>query len=194
MASGLQPRHLMRKVVPGKEPILSQLDEVVAYSQSRTRNVEGAFGDLDVSVTYRRVFAGLFDLSILGVVLVALVRRYGYVSHTFVVTLPGWARMNILPKYWSASLWYLKPAPMLLFLAIVVSYFTVFEASFGWTPGKLVFNLRVVDFFGGTPTVGQALLRNLMRLLDAYPYVVPNLVGMAILLSNRRRQRGGDKA
>jgi len=173
---------------------VSQLEQVAAFGQTGTEDPNSSFGDLDVTVSIRRSFAGLFDLGIMGVLLVSLLHSYGLVAHTFDIHLSPPALFDIPHENWVLTVFYLKPVGMLLFVAIFISYFTVFEATFGWTPGKLLFGIRVVDFFGGTPTVGQALVRNTFRILDTYPYVVPNLVGLAILLSNRRRQRGGDKA
>lgn len=173
---------------------MSQLEHVAAYAQPKGNNPNSAFGDLDVTVTIRRTLAGLFDLAILGVVLLSLLRTYGFVSHTWIIQVPLYHKLGFLPKYWVFTLMYMKPLGMILFIALAVSYFSVFEAALGWTPGKLLFGIRVVDFYGGSPSSGQALIRNVLRVLDAYPYVVPNLLGFVVLISNRRRQRGGDKA
>jgi uncharacterized RDD family membrane protein YckC len=174
--------------------VATHLERMAAYAQTQSEDSTSAFGDLDVTVTFRRILAGLFDLAPLCIVFISLLRTYGLVRHRFIFRTPLYPRIPMISKYWIMNIATPTPTALMLFLAIVISYFTVFEASFGWTPGKLLFGIRVVDFYGGIPTVGQALTRNVFRILDAYPFVVPNLVGMTIILSNRRRQRGGDKA
>lgn len=75
---------------------------------------------------------------------------------------------------------------------LLVVYYTLFEATLGWTPGKLLTGLRVVDKAGlGKPSVGQAFVRNLLRPLDA---LFGYLVGFVTALSSTHRQRIGDHA
>src|ERR1700690_149553 len=100
------------------------------------------------------MFASLLDLSLLGVVLLSFLRTYGLLRHSFVLLLPVLpGPFHVIPRHWAFTVFYLRPVPMLLFAVICIAYFTVFEAAVGWTPGKLVFGIRVVDFYGGTPTV-----------------------------------------
>jgi uncharacterized RDD family membrane protein YckC len=80
----------------------------------------------------------------------------------------------------------------------VVSYFTLCEGRAGATIGKAILGIRVVALSDPTapPGVGRALVRTLLRIADAFPYLIPYVVGfVAALISGRdRRQRLGDLA
>ncbi len=70
-------------------------------------------------------------------------------------------------------------------------YFTVCEWRFsGRTVGKRLLGLRTIDEAGVRIDFFQALMRNLLRLLDALPG--PYLVGLVTALLTTRRQRLGD--
>lgn len=87
--------------------------------------------------------------------------------------------------------------PILLLLvggfAIFWGYFIVSEAVWsGQTLGKRVLRLRAVDLRGGPINVSQALIRNLVRIVDFLPgYYV---VGAIAIFVTRRNQRLGDLA
>lgn len=74
--------------------------------------------------------------------------------------------------------------------AIVVAYFTGFEAVFGATPGKALLRLHVVMLDGGRPSFGAIVMRNLLRLVDALPLFY--LVGGLVAQSTLHEQRVGD--
>jgi uncharacterized RDD family membrane protein YckC len=77
--------------------------------------------------------------------------------------------------------------------ALVWGYFIVWEAVWsGQTPGKRVLRLRAVDVRGGPLSVGQALVRNLFRIVDFLPAYY--LVGAVSVFVTRRNQRLGDLA
>jgi uncharacterized RDD family membrane protein YckC len=68
---------------------------------------------------------------------------------------------------------------------------TLFEAATGQTPGKRWAGVRVVRHDGGPISVGQALVRNVARLLDALPVLYASGL-ITMLVTGRRRQRIGD--
>lgn len=173
---------------------LGNLEHKATYAATENDARATTFGELDVSVTARRGFAALTDTAILGVVLLFFLRAFGLHAARIVIDIPFPGPYKSIPHHWVLRGFYLSPGPLIAFAAVCLFYFTIFEAAFGCTPGKLLFGIRVVDFYGGRPSMVQSLLRNGFRILDGYPFVVPNLVGLAILLSNRRHQRGGDKA
>jgi uncharacterized RDD family membrane protein YckC len=73
-------------------------------------------------------------------------------------------------------------------------YPVVFEAGRrGATPGKRMTGLRVVQASGSPITVGQAVVRNFLRFIDAMP-LFTYAFGMASCLATRRFQRLGDLA
>lgn len=55
-------------------------------------------------------------------------------------------------------------------LPILLLYTTLFEGFGGRTPGKLLTGLRVARVDGHAPTLGDAFLRNLLRLLWVTPF------------------------
>jgi uncharacterized RDD family membrane protein YckC len=82
---------------------------------------------------------------------------------------------------------------VLAFLVVPTTYVVMSEWLLGATPGKLVMGIRVRDVEGGRIGFGQSLARNLARLIDAIPYVIPYLVGAVAVSRSPRRQRLGDR-
>lgn len=58
-------------------------------------------------------------------------------------------------------------------LPILLVYMTLFEGLGSRSPGKLLTGLRVERLDGRPPTLGDAFLRNLLRLLWIAPYTGP---------------------
>jgi uncharacterized RDD family membrane protein YckC len=78
-----------------------------------------------------------------------------------------------------------------LLLALAVVYYVGCEAATGMTLGKRMVGIRVVDEEGDAITVGAAIVRNLLRLVDALFFY---LVGFVLALMSPRGQRLGDRA
>lgn len=70
-------------------------------------------------------------------------------------------------------------------------YFAVAEAYTSRTPGKAVLDLTVVSASGTRITPKQAVIRNVIRLVDSFIYY---LAGFIIILASDRHQRLGDMA
>jgi uncharacterized RDD family membrane protein YckC len=94
---------------------------------------------------------------------------------------------------------------MWLVLAFVVSwfYFGLFEALWnGQTPGKRLMGLRVLSVDGQPINAMQAVMRNVLRGVDAMPIVGPSaelgipfyMVALVAMSASRRFQRLGDLA
>jgi len=62
----------------------------------------------------------------------------------------------------------------------------------GQTLGKRVLHLRVIDARGGPVTAGQAVIRNLLRIVDFLP--ASYALGTVVIFSTARNQRLGDLA
>jgi uncharacterized RDD family membrane protein YckC len=77
--------------------------------------------------------------------------------------------------------------------AISLVYFIWLEAG-GGTLGKRILGLKIVDAQGNKPGLGRSLARNLLRLIDALPFVIPYLLGIILVGKTRTKQRLGDKA
>ena len=82
----------------------------------------------------------------------------------------------------------------LAWITLTMAYFIIFEALAGATVGKLVLSLRVRDS-GGTPIgFDAAFLRNVMRIVDCFPYIpLPYLLGAVSIWVSKDRQRLGDR-
>jgi uncharacterized RDD family membrane protein YckC len=83
--------------------------------------------------------------------------------------------------------------PLLMATVLWLAYMTLMEAKYGGSVGKRARGLRVVMEDGEPVTPEAALTRNLMRFLDACPYVVPYLVGAVAVSNSPRMQRFGDR-
>jgi uncharacterized RDD family membrane protein YckC len=79
-------------------------------------------------------------------------------------------------------------------LLVLVAYFVILEATVGATVGKLALRVRVVNADGSKLDWGSAIVRNVLRIVDAFPYFIPYLVGAILVWSSPTRQRLGDRA
>lgn len=78
-----------------------------------------------------------------------------------------------------------------IFLGAVVVYFSVAEALTGRTLGKALLGLEVRRLSGGPITMREAILRNVLRLVDGLPWLY--LVGLVSILMGPLPQRLGDR-
>lgn len=80
---------------------------------------------------------------------------------------------------------------VLVSMAVHFLYYFLMEWLLGWTIGKRIIGLRVAEMDGSRLTLRGALLRSLVRLFDA-EMPLGALLGTALLLTSKRRQRLGD--
>ena len=73
------------------------------------------------------------------------------------------------------------------------AYWIGFECLTGTTPAKRLFGLRVIGPDGAKPTAIQAVVRNLLRIVDGFPFLIPYLLGLFVALTSADRQRIGDR-
>jgi uncharacterized RDD family membrane protein YckC len=78
-------------------------------------------------------------------------------------------------------------------LVLTIAYFVLFEGLAGATIGKFVLGIRVRALDGSRIGLGQALVRNLARVVDGLPYVIPYLVGGIAVIRSDACQRFGDR-
>jgi uncharacterized RDD family membrane protein YckC len=83
--------------------------------------------------------------------------------------------------------------PLLMATVLWIVYMTWMEGKKGDTIGKRARGLRVVMEDGEPVHPEAALTRNLMRFLDAFPYVVPYVVGAYAISNSPKMQRFGDR-
>ncbi|MCC6417412.1 MAG: RDD family protein [Gemmataceae bacterium] len=140
-----------------------------------------------VPFTYRvaglgaRFLAWLFDLGMIALLLTALL-----------LVAQGWEMVG-------------AGVGMAVFMvtsfAVQWGYFVVFEWLWhGQTPGKRVLGIRVIQERGTAASFTQAAVRNILRVVDGLPLLVPDLVpvaygvGFLVAASNRENRRLGDLA
>ena len=78
-------------------------------------------------------------------------------------------------------------------LLITLAYFVLLEGAFGATIGKLVLGIRVRALDGTRIGFGAAAIRNLARVVDGFPYLIPYLVGAIAVSRSETDQRLGDR-
>ena len=78
-------------------------------------------------------------------------------------------------------------------IIIALGYFVVMEATLGRTVGKMALGLKVVREDGSPISWNESLIRNLLRVVDEFPYFIPYLVGAIIIWNSPKCQRLGDK-
>ena len=79
---------------------------------------------------------------------------------------------------------------LLVPLLVSVGYFAVAEAlTAGRTPGKRAVGLRVIRLDGGAPGLREALVRNIVRIID-----LALGIGVVVMFFDRRSRRLGDLA
>jgi uncharacterized RDD family membrane protein YckC len=133
----------------------------------------------DTATLGSRFIAQLLDLLVLGAAVGALSAAFG----VLLVALP---QLQAL-EGWLIAGW------LVVIFAAVVAYFPISEGVWsGKTLGKLAMRLRVVDARGGPLSVSQAIVRNLVRLVDFLPLYYA--VGAVTMFINQRGQRLGDLA
>jgi len=78
-----------------------------------------------------------------------------------------------------------------VWFVLALGYHTVFEWRFGKTIGKALVNIRVTSTDGSPLTLGDSVIRNVLRLVDWLPGFY--LVGIAGAMVSDRKQRLGDR-
>ena len=84
----------------------------------------------------------------------------------------------------------------LLIIAVVwFLYWVVLPALKGWTLGKLATGIRVVDEQGRVPSgIGRNFVRQLLWVVDSFPWLIPYLTGFILALVTKGHRRLGDMA
>jgi uncharacterized RDD family membrane protein YckC len=88
----------------------------------------------------------------------------------------------------------LHGGPAWIWIASSWAYWIVLERLWGTTVGKRLFGLRVTSANGEPLSWGQSFGRNLMRLVDSIPFVIPYLLGFVAAVTDGEKRRLGDRA
>ncbi|WP_336359245.1 RDD family protein [Haladaptatus sp. ZSTT2] len=75
-------------------------------------------------------------------------------------------------------------------LLLTLAYFIYMEATYGQTFGKRLMKIVVVKEDGGPTDMEASLIRNVLRLVDNFPFIY--LVGLLFIWFSDRDQRLGD--
>lgn len=79
------------------------------------------------------------------------------------------------------------------FVLAPLVYLVLFEWLLAATPGKFTVGIRVRRMDGKRIGFGQSLGRNLARVIDGFPYLIPYVVGAVAVRRSSSRQRLGDR-
>ncbi|MFC1893902.1 RDD family protein [Chloroflexota bacterium] len=102
--------------------------------------------------------------------------------------------------YWYSGKWIMGPEEhlwgisdpiCLVFLFIIFAYLILMEAYVGWTIGKRMLGMRVLDRNGNKIGFSKSAIRNLLRIVDGLPAF--NLLGIILISRSPTGQRFGDR-
>jgi uncharacterized RDD family membrane protein YckC len=88
-------------------------------------------------------------------------------------------------------LWGISDPICLVFLFIIFAYLILMEGYIGWTVGKRIMGMRVMDGYGGRIDLSKSVIRNTLRLIDGLP--ASNILGIVLIASSPKGQRFGDR-
>jgi len=88
-------------------------------------------------------------------------------------------------------LWGINDPICLVFLFVIFAYLIVMEAYIGWTIGKRILGMRVIDVSGNKIGLSKSIIRNILRLVDGLPAF--NILGIILIATSPREQRFGDR-
>ena len=88
-------------------------------------------------------------------------------------------------------LWGISDPICLVFLFVIFAYLILMEAYVGWTIGKRILGMRVVDVSGNKIGLSKSIVRNILRLVDGLPAF--NILGIILISTSQREQRFGDR-
>ena len=78
-------------------------------------------------------------------------------------------------------------------LVIYQLYFIILEALSGYTLGKLILQIKVVDVNGNIPGFSKSTIRNITRFIELNPIIILGIISIIIIFSSNINQRLGDK-
>jgi len=131
-----------------------------------------------------RILAVIIDHIILGIVAFIIAMPLGVSAMTFSA-----AGMNPMAMAANMMSWVVFGA---LILIIWLLYFPYFESTTGQTLGKRVMGIKVTKEDGKKLSFGDALIRTVLRIVDALPFAY--IIGLIVIMVSQKKQRIGDMA
>lgn len=126
------------------------------------------------NIVFKRWMATIIDFIILSIMVAA----------AFIVfTMPD---SNFFIKF--------AKALCLMYVILIIAYYLVIEAITGYTLGKLLLRIRVVDNNFNPPGFLKSLVRTVLRLVEVNPILLGGIPAGIITLTSKNKQRLGDMA
>lgn len=149
----------------------------------------------NVNVVGKRILAALIDVTIWGILFAIASILFGTKEVLDTTTTTTNQAGQVVGYQEGFTFNYnLTGLPLLVFALAEFSYFVFLEWLAGATIGKMLLGLKVTNENGDKITLSKSLIRNVLRIVDAFPYVIPYIVGLIVLSTNDKKQRLGDKA
>lgn len=137
----------------------------------------------DYATDGSRIVAIIVDLIILSVVSFIIALPFGTLTLTFPF-------MFSYTRSLAPSNAIFVPSEV-LYILLMLLYFTYFEGTSGQTLGKKIKGIKVVKENGDPPSLVDALIRTILRIIDGIAFY---LVGFIVIQVSEKKQRLGDKA
>jgi uncharacterized RDD family membrane protein YckC len=130
------------------------------------------------NVTGKRIVAALIDMFILALI--------------FGITTLSFETRTVEHESWTITTYRLNLTgwPFAVYTFVVAAYYIGAEALLAATPGKALLDLRVASVDGRPLNARQAVVRNLLRIVDGLPFLY--LAGIIAIAASKRHQRVGD--
>jgi len=138
----------------------------------------GALDGVQYKGVMPRFMAALIDGVLYLILAIALASQFGSTSAT-------------ASSGFEAS-FNLQGWPAALSALLSMGYMVLMEGYLGGTVGKLLLGIRVVDAAGNRPGFARALIRNVLRIIDALPLFY--LLGIILVATGKQKRRIGDMA
>jgi uncharacterized RDD family membrane protein YckC len=87
-----------------------------------------------------------------------------------------------------------RPVWFLILAVTSLAIYWIIPGLTGTSPGKSAVGIRIISDTGGKPGLGKAFIRWLVWIVDGFPYIIPNLVGFILALTDAQHRRLGDRA
>jgi len=170
---------------PSKEAMIRWFSEMGAEEGSSHMQSQYTFPSKAVpALEYVGVGRRLLALIIDGIILLI-------VGWIIAVVLPSSGVMTAGGDAWD-KFKHMSPGAVVQIIIPFV-YYIVMEAMQGATVGKMMLGIRVVKLDGSPIGWGESIIRNLLRILDHLPYIIPYLLGALLIWSSPGKQRLGDR-
>jgi len=98
----------------------------------------------------------------------------------------GWVSDFILGSLTS------EDVAVLVYLTVILCYYIILESYFGYTIGKLIIGIRVVDRYGNPCKFFEGLIRTVLRFIEVNPFIFWCLPACIVASISRKWQRLGD--